>query len=77
MAACGACWHAAKRAPVAVTTAALAIWTVVRLTLILVAPADLLLSFLSAGGIAILIGKVAVFVLLARAVPAARRLRAL
>jgi hypothetical protein len=72
-----ACWHAARRAPVAATTAALAIWTVVRLALFLVAPAELLLSFLSAGGIAILIGKVAVFVLLARAVLAARRLRAL
>jgi hypothetical protein len=56
-------------------TAALAIWALARLALFLVAPAEILLSFLSAVGIGTLLAKVAVFIVLIQGVRAARQLR--
>jgi hypothetical protein len=70
-----ACYLVARRAPAAGLSAALAVWLGVRLVSFAVAPASLLLSFLSATGIAALLGKVVVVVLLARGLMAARTLR--
>ena len=69
------CYYAARRAPTAAMTAALATWALARLVLCLVAPAEILLSFLSAMGIGILLAKVAVFIVLVQGVQAGRRLR--
>jgi hypothetical protein len=69
------CYYAARRAPTAAMTAALAIWALARLALFLIAPAEILLSFLSAVGIGILLAKVAVFIILIQGVLATRRLR--
>jgi hypothetical protein len=69
------CYYAVRRAPIAAMMAALAIWALARLVLFIVAPAEILLSFLSATGIGILLAKVAVFIILIQGVLATRRLR--
>jgi hypothetical protein len=72
-----ACWRAAKRAPLTAMTVALGTWFVVRLALVLLAPAAVLLSFASAGGILTLLAKAAVFLVLGRGFLGARRLRSI
>jgi hypothetical protein len=65
------CYRAARRAPFAAMTTALAIWT----AHFLVAPGEILLSFVSAAGVLSLMARVAALVVLIRGALAAWRLR--
>jgi hypothetical protein len=69
------CWRMAKRAPIAAMTAGLAIWVLLHVSALLLAPRDLLLAFTSASGVILLFEKLAVFAALIGAARAARRLR--
>jgi hypothetical protein len=69
------CQRAARRAPVAATAAGLSTFVLVRLALFLLAPAEILLSFLSLVGILTTMAKIAVLFVLARGVLSALRFR--
>jgi len=70
------CYFGSRTAPATALTAALGIWLAVRIVSFAIAPQSILLSFLSFGGIAVLLGRFAVLLLLIRGVVSARELTA-
>lgn len=68
------CYFAARRAPGRAFLVALGLWLANRLLVLAAAPATLFLAFVSAPGVALLMGRIVVLALLVRGLLAARRL---